>query len=153
MLVDQKVLKSRNNESYLSLLGYQSGAFEASMSSDFEPVLEAATSMIVKTGYTLLFVLAAMLTIHVFGAVLFHFLRTRRKFPVHRVYISSAPPGGPGGVTLHPQNHPRHPKDSDDTDSDDNDGFKTYTSGRQGVRHPAGAPDQTLLHQYSETKV
>ena len=134
---------------YLS--GYQSGVFEKSMSEDLQPVLEAATSMVVKTGYALLCLVVTMLIVHVVGAVLFHFLRTRHKFPVHRVFISTQPPCG----AHHTQNLPP-PKDSD-TDSDDNDGFKTYTSQRGTLpRHQGAPPAETLLQgefQYSETKV
>ena len=117
----------------------------------FQPVLEAATSMVVKMGYALLCLVVIMLIVHVIGAVLFHFLRTRHKFPVHRVFISTQPPCG----ALHTQNLPP-PKDSD-TDSDDNDGFKTYTSQRGTLtRHQGAPPAETLPQgdfQYSETKV
>ena len=153
--------------------GYQSGVFERSMSEDLQPVLDAATSMVVKTGYALLCVIVIMLLVHVLGAVLFHFLRTRHMFPVHRVFISTTPPVGGAGPGAHGHHHhhgggqahhPHPPKDSDSDESeDDNDGFKTYTSQRGAgtLSHPSHQglppPAETLLpgheFQYSETKV
>ncbi len=42
-----------------------------------------------------------MLVLHVFGIVLFHFLKTRHKFAVHRTYVTAVPEVAISAQTCH----------------------------------------------------
>ncbi len=86
-----------------------------------------------------------MLIIHLTGVVLFHYLKTRHKFPVHRTYVTSL-----SDVAIETQ---KQTQDGSDNESDDDDEseMKTYS------QHVTESPDKlkSLLanFKYSETKV
>ena len=108
--------------------------------------LTSARQVVLKTGYATLTVILIMIIIHLAGAVLFHFLKTRHKFPVQRIYILSSPPTyGP------PVNPPKDESDSEDHES----GFKSYPSRVQMSPGKAHPKTEALMadFKYSETKV
>ncbi len=89
-----------------------------------------------------------MLIVHIVGAVILHFLKTRHKFTVHRVYITSSLPTG--GQNIPP------PKDGSESDSDNESGFKSYSTRVRMSPEKSYTKTETLLSsdfKYSETKV
>ena len=61
------------------------------LGADFELYLSAARGLIVKSAYAILCTVSVMLSCHTAGIILFHYLKTRRKFAVHRTYVTSIP--------------------------------------------------------------
>ena len=117
---------------------------------DFERYLISARRIIVYSGYGIVAVLVTIAVINIAGILIFFFLKTRCKFPVHRIYISSCPPRG--GVTM--RSHVAAMTDSEDEDHES--GFKRYpTRVHVASQDQDYARTDTLLtdFKYSETKV
>ena len=56
------------------------------------PFTTAAQNVVLKTLYVVMVIIICMYLLHLAGFIVFHFLKTRHKFPVHRVYLSVLPP-------------------------------------------------------------
>ena len=93
-----------------------------------------------------------MLLIHLAGVVLFHFLKTRHKFPVRRVYVSSTPPGVPCGVQ-NPAQGEESEYDSDDHEPARGGAYATYATPTRVRSSPQKSNTLTTDFKYSETKV
>ena len=133
----------------LLLTDFKEDSFLKALGHDFEEFISAGRNVIVQSGYAMLAILTAIVIIHICGSILFFFLKTRYKFPVHRIYISSCPPQG--GALLRSL-----PPVSDSEDEDHESGFKRYpTRVHAGSQDQEYARTDTLLtdFKYSETKV
>ena len=120
--------------------------YRSQLGADFIPFLVSARNVALKTGYAILSVVLIMIIIHVAGAVLFHYLKTRHKFTVHRIYILNSPPMPQ--LTL--------PLKEGESDSDENEsGFKTYAARVQVSPGKSNPKTDALMadFKYSETKV
>ena len=138
---------------YCVLAAFNSEKYESQLGRSFDPYVSAARQVILTSGYAILIVVAAMLVIHIGGAVLFHFLKTRHKFPVRRVFISSSPPSAPRGIQ-----NPVHGGEESEYDSDDHDGargghYATYATPTRVRMSPQKTNTLTTDFKYSETKV
>ena len=87
-----------------------------------------------------------MLLVHFIGIVLFHFLRTRHKFPVHRTYVTSFPDVIAIETTKSPQDG-----ESEEDEEEDNE-LKTYRT-RVSSSSPEKLKGLLANFKYSETKV
>ena len=124
---------------------FQESTMRAHISSGLVPYLDAARSLVLKSASAALTVVISMIVIHLAGLLLFHFLKTRHKFPISYVYIISSPPQRIPPIITHPES------DSEETDN----GFKSYSTRvqlAQGNTHPK---TEALMSdfKYSETKV
>ena len=122
--------------------------YQQQLGADLEPYLGAVRHVTLWLAYAVVITAATMFTIHICGAVLFHYLKCKHKFPVRTVIISNSPPGILGGPNLPPP-----PDESDyETDDDQDGGFRTYPTNRG---HHHADKSNTLLtdFKYSETKV
>ena len=128
---------------FLPLAVFTPHVYISQLQRDFQPFVTAARNVVLKAGYTVLATCAAMLIFHVAGSVLFHFLKTRHKFPVRWVFVTSIPP-----VRGELQ---RAPEDSDY--DEDESGFKSLHV-RLSPKKPYTRPETIVADfKYSETKV
>jgi hypothetical protein len=121
---------------------------ELDLGHHIEPILASARNLFLKSGYAVIIVVAIMLIIHLTGVVLFHYLKTRHKFPVHRTYVTSLP-----DVAIETHKHTQDGSDNEsDEDEDDESEMKTYS---QHVTTESPDKLKSLLanFKYSETKV
>ncbi len=91
-----------------------------------------------------------MLLVHFIGVVLFHFLRTRHKFPVHRSYVTSFPNVIAIETTKSPQEG--ESEEEDEEDEEDHNELKTYQT-RVSSNSPEKLKGLLANFKYSETKV
>ena len=126
--------------------GFAVPQYEQQLSADLEPYLGAVRHVTLWLAYAVLVTVATMFSIHLCGAVVFHYLKSKHKFPVRTVIVSSSPPGIA-------DNLPPPPDESDyETDDDQDGGFRTYPSS--GSHHHADKSNTLLTDfKYSETKV
>ncbi len=119
----------------------------------FKPILSAVRNLFLITGYAVIIVAAVMLIIHITGVVLFLFLKTRHKFPVHRTYVTSIPDVAIETANKNTQEitvvNGESDEDEEEEDEEDGNELKTYT------QTTTESPDKmkSLLLKYSETKV
>jgi len=131
------------------------------------PYLLALRDLILKWGYAVLTAGLLILIVHLSGCTLMHYLRTRHKFPVSRVYITSCVPCAPdkglahrggGGVNMSKESE----SESEDLDhshatlSSRGGSYKSYpTRVRLSPEKAHTKADTSLLpdFKYSETKV
>lgn len=120
---------------------------EVQLSGEFAPYLSSARAIFLKFSYLVVLVLALLLIIHVASHVIFHYLKTRHKFPVHRVFLTSQ-------VAVETPRPSTATSDQDsevDEDEEDLSQLKAYSND------VPESPDklQGLLSsfKYSETKV
>ena len=116
------------------------------------PFLTSAKNITLKTGYAIIAVASLMFLIHISGLTLFHFLKTRHKYPVHRVYVTSSLPVA--GSCSGPQAPPT--KESDSESDDTESGFKSFSTRVRMSPEKNYSKTETLLStefKYSETKV
>ena len=114
---------------------------------DFEPFLSALRTILVRGGYAVMITAGLMLIIDVTGSVLLHFLRTRQKFPVHQIYMTTTQE-----VAL--ASNTRCCDPSDDNDSDlDVAGSELRTFPRSATDSPEKRQSLLTNFKYSETKV
>ena len=96
-------------------------------------------------------VVITIITTNILGVLLFFFLKTRYKFPVYRVFISSFPPRG-GGLSLRSQT-----AITDSEDDDHESGFRRYPAAHvnETLHDGDSSKTDTLMtdFKYSETKV
>ena len=117
----------------------------------FEPILSAIRSIFLKSGYAVIIIAATMLIVHIAGVVLFHFLKTRHKFPVHRTYVTSIPDVAVEISNKRTQEIAVVNESEEEGEEEDEEEaeMKTYT------QTATESPDKmkSLLLKYSETKV
>ena len=73
----------------LLFLDFEDHISESKLLQDFEPYLDSFHALFLKSSYVIILILALMLLCHVTGRVIFHFLKTRHKFPVHNICVTS----------------------------------------------------------------
>lgn len=115
------------------------------MGADFELYLSAARGIFVKSAYAILCTVSVMLSCHGAGIILFHFLRTRRRFPVHRTYVTSIPL-----VTITQVKAPQEVSENESEDEEENE-LKTYATNIP--TSPEKLKGLLANFKYSETKV
>ena len=122
---------------------------ELQLSGDFAPYLSSARAIFLKFSYMVILLLALLLIIHVTGQVVFHYLKTRHKFPVHRVFVTSLP-----DVALETTNRPvttTSDIESEPEEEEDEEDLKAYSN--DVPESPEKLKGLLSSFKYSETKV
>jgi hypothetical protein len=123
----------------------------------FEPILSAIRNIFLIFGYAVIIVAAVMLIIHLTGVVLFHYLKTRHKFPVHRTYVTSIP-----DVALNTDNKTTQEiavvaesDEDEEGDEEEEEEVERDIKMKTYAQTATDSPDKmkSLLLKYSETKV
>ena len=87
------VINNFNNLiSLFDVLDYSKEEYISKLLLDFVSYMSAARNLVLKTLYTVLICIFTMFILHITGHIVFHFLKTRHKFPVRRIYLSRLPP-------------------------------------------------------------
>ena len=97
----------------------------------------------------IILLLALLLIIHVSGQVIFHYLKTRHKFPVHRVYVTSLP-----DIALETTTRPvtaTSDIESEQDEEEDEEDSKAYSN--DVPESPEKLKGLLSSFKYSETKV
>ena len=89
-----------------------------------------------------------MLLVHFIGVVLFHFLRTRHKFPVHRTYVTSFP----NVIAIETTKAPQEGESEEEDEEEEDNELKTYQT-RVSSSSPEKLKGLLANFKYSETKV
>ncbi len=115
---------------------------------DFSPILDALRSLILKSGYTLLVICTVIVLAHALAVVIFHFLRTRHKFPVHRTYVTSFP----NVIAIETTTKTAQDCESEEDGEEEEDEMKTFQT-RVMSSSPEKLKGLLANFKYSETKV
>ena len=126
---------------------------EIQLSGDFAPYLSSARAIFLKFSYLVILALVLLLVIHVSGQVIFHYLKTRHEFPVHRVYVTSLP-----DVAMETTTRPvmatsdiESEQDEDEEEEEDEEDLKAYSN--DVPESPEKLKGLLSSFKYSETKV
>ena len=113
----------------------------------FQPFLTAAQNVVLKSGYVIICVVTAIFLLHVFGAVIFQYLKTRHKFNMRHICLSNNAP-----EALLSKDIGDYSRDSFDPDQPDYRGYATHV--KLSPKKPLTQAETLLVDfRYSETKV
>ena len=124
---------------------------------EFKPYLASAHSLFLKSSYVVILVLTVMLLCHVLGRVIFHFLKTRHKFPVHNICVTSHHDVAIEAMTYNPGVcNTETDDDGNDEDDDELKNIKLHNYRKypiNSMESPERRKGLLSNFRYSETKV